>query len=158
MANGKPGRPPKAHPLGHPMSAADAERRAERSAGREPRVGTHAKSERLPYGTPQPKPDSRWQPEVQSYWKAIGMSDFALVAQPAQWMYAYVAMEVLDRMYQFGFSAGMLKEFHTMADRLGLPKYELLDAAPAPEAGDADEEEAEAAVTDIRAKFKVVRE
>ena len=85
------------------------------------------------------------------------MSDFALVAQPAQWMMAYVAMEVLDRLFAYGFSAGLLKEFNTMVNNLGLPKWELLDQ-PAEDPVDEDEEAATAAVVDIRNKFKVVPE
>ena len=151
------GRPPKDHPLGHPMSRADAERRRERSQRPAESVSP---TKRLPYGTPQPKADSRWDAKVQSYWKSLAMSDFALVAQPAQWMYAYVAMEVLDRMYRFGFTAGMVKEFHQMAMNLGLPRFDILDdddPAFADLLSDADEAEAEQAVTDIRSKLKVVK-
>lgn len=151
MADGKPGRPRKDLPLGHGHYAGE---RAERSANR---AESRPVSERLPYGTPPPKPDSRWHPKVQSFWKAIGMSDFALVAQPVQWMQAYVCCEVLDRLYTYGFTAGLVKEWHVMSAQLGLAKFGLLDEAAAPEQpADIDEDTAEAAITDIRAKFKVV--
>ena len=42
-----------------------------------------------------------------------------------------------------------------MAERLGMPKFGLLDAKPEP-ASNADEDAAEAGVTDIRAKLKAV--
>ena len=95
---------------------------------------------------------------AQSWYRALGISDLALVAQPSDWMLAYVAAEVLDRLYTFGFSAGLFKEWNALISRLHVPGLDLLEdfSAEAEEAADEDEEAAEAAVVDIRRNLKVV--
>src|ERR1700749_5182456 len=52
-----------------------------------------------PVGVPQPPFSSKWHPIVQAWWRALGQSAIAKVAQPADWMNAWVAADVLDHMY-----------------------------------------------------------
>jgi hypothetical protein len=147
MANGKPGRPRKDFPLGHGHYAGERAERGQASVRTLPKQ----------FGVDQPEPDSRWCPVARGWWKALGISDTARCYQPIDWANAWVAATVLDQLETFGYSAGLFKEWCTLADRLHAPRLDLLDLAE-PEVGqaDADEDEAEAAVTDIRAKFKVV--
>jgi hypothetical protein len=153
MANGKPGPPFKEHPIGHGHYAGE---HAARSVN-QPAVPV---AERKPYGVPQPKPDSRWDARVHSYWRALSMSDLASVAQPIDWMNAYITCEVLNVLYRDRFStASLIKEWNNMSARLGMPRFDVLGAlADAEPAIDEDEAEAEASITDIRAHLKAVEE
>ena len=139
--------------LGHGTARINAERaaqRAERSTA-PPRV------EGFTYGHPQPKVDSRWHPNAQAWYRSLALTDVSSVYQPADWMLAYVAAEVLDRLYKYGFSAGLVKEWAAMADRLHAPRFDLLGAGEVTaEPADPDEEEADAAILDIRRNLKVV--
>jgi hypothetical protein len=146
--------PRKEFRLGHGTAKVNAERAAKRadSGSAPPRV------EGFTYGVPQPKPDSRWHPNAQAWYRSLALTDVSSVYQPADWMLAYVAAEVLDRLYTYGFSAGLVKEWAAMADRLHAPRIDLLgaDATPEAEPVDPDEEAAEAAILDIRRNLKAV--
>jgi hypothetical protein len=86
---------------------------------------------------PQPKGDPNWDEHVTWWWRALGQSDSAQVFQPADWMTAWVAADILDRMYTFGFSASLLREWSKISFQLHVPRLDLLDLAE-PEADDDD--------------------
>lgn len=110
------------------------------------------------FGTKQPAPSGAWNNIVQAWWRALGKSALALVAQPADWMYAWIAADLLQYMYDTsGFQAGLMQNWVVMANALHAPHFEQLEL---PEAGegpvDEDDDEAEASVADIQQRFKVV--
>src|ERR1700744_3395200 len=65
-------------------------------------------------GSPQPTGNAAWHPVAKAWWKALGMSDTARVFQQVDWVFAWTCNDVLDNMYKFGFSPGMIKEWHAM--------------------------------------------
>ena len=50
-----------------------------------------SRRDHAPVGVPQPEPNKDWLPLVQAWWRALGASDIAKVAQPADWMTAWIA-------------------------------------------------------------------
>lgn len=86
---------------------------------------------------PQPKGNSEWHPMAGAWWRAVGMSSESRNYEPSDWMTAYVAAEVLDKLYTFGFAPGLLAEFGKMCARLRAPRFEDI-AEPEPVV-DADE-------------------
>ena len=100
---------------------------------------------------PQPKGDPEWDKHVTWWWRALGKSDIAKVAEPGTWMQAWIAADILDHMYNYGFTAGLLKEFSAIAFTLSAPRLDLLDLQP--ESGspglDQDEAEAQAATSQL---------
>lgn len=142
------GRWPRGLPKGTPRYAAD----------RNPKAGSGPKP--VPaeshIGAIQPRANSEWGPITKAWWKAIGMSDTARVYQEIDWMNAWIAAEVLDQLDEQGYSAGLLKEWHTMVERLHAPRLDLLEAEPDPGPdGEADEDEleAEAEISDIASRL-----
>jgi hypothetical protein len=109
-------------------------------------------------GAPQPNVNDNWHPIVRGWWKALGMSDTARVYQPIDWANAWVACDLLDSMYELGFSAGLMQQWNVLAGSLHAPRFDLLIEAEEPEAEPVDEDEAEAssAVSDIRDRLKSV--
>jgi hypothetical protein len=110
------------------------------------------------YGTPQPAASKAWNGIVQAWWRALGKSRLAQIAQPADWMYAWIAADLLQYMYEVsGFTAGLMQNWVTMADRLHAPHFEQLELPDATDAPvDEDDAEADASVSDIQQRFKVV--
>lgn len=136
------GRFPKKAPgthLGNPQSAKQRQERQKGAPNRAARDGTSSNTKPANFGqdgknadigavgVPQPPFSSKWHPIVQAWWRALGQSAIAKVAQPADWMNAWVAADVLDHMYNFGFTAGVLQTWVVMADRLHAPHFEKFD-------------------------------
>lgn len=137
-------------PIGMKLGCVSKATRAERERAEQ-------LASQVPMGVPQPAFDPKWHRMAQAWWRALGASDIARIAQPADWMLAWVAADVLDRMYRYGFTAGLLKEWHSIVSTLHAPRLDILDALNAePDDIDEDEAEADAAVADIRNKFRVV--
>lgn len=107
-------------------------------------------------GAIQPIQNPNWHKFVKAWWKALGMSDTARIYQEIDWVNAWVAADVLDQMYDDGFTAGLLKEWHAMVEKLHVPRADLLTAEPEadPDDVDEDEQEAEAAITDLRSRLQ----
>lgn len=110
------------------------------------------------FGVKQPAPSRAWNNIVQAWWRALGKSALAQIAQPADWMYAWVAADLLQYMYDIsGFQAGLMQNWVVMADKLHAPHFEQLDLPDgAAEPVDEDKERAAAKVADIQKRFKVV--
>lgn len=107
-----------------------------------------------PIGVAQPNASSQWHPIVQAWWRALGKSAIHFVAQPADWMNAWVAADVLDHMYNYGFTAGMLQTWVVMADRLHAPHFEQFDV-PDAEAPEEDSETRTQRAAKVRNLFAV---
>lgn len=147
--NANSGRFPKKPPgtaLGHPN-------RADR-AQRDGIVVSDKPREHAPI-CPQPRLGGKaeWHPVVKAWWASLGASDLAKVAQKADWANAWIAADVLDQLYENGFSAGLLQQFITMADRLHAPRFDLLEEQAAEPVRDEAKERAQAKVTDIRSRM-----
>jgi hypothetical protein len=110
------------------------------------------------YGTPQPNPSGAWNNIVTAWWRSLGKAQLAMIAQPADWMYAWVAADLLQYMYDTsGFQAGLMQNWVAMADRLHAPHFDRVDLPDgAAEPVDEDRERAQSAVSDIKSRFKVV--
>lgn len=140
-----PPKPPGTH-LGHSERARD-ERRAKRAA---------AQTESAESGVPQPRGNPAWHPIVKAWWKALADSDISLVAQKADWMNAWVAADVLDQMYDTGFTAGLMQQWTHLSEMLHAPRFDLLKITEAePEKQDQDEAEADAGLAEIAQLFAV---
>lgn len=110
------------------------------------------------FGTKQPAPSGAWNNIVQAWWRALGKSALAQIAQPADWMYAWVAADLLQYMYDTsGFQAGLMQNWVVMADKLHAPHFEQLELPEVDTPVDEDDDEAEASVADIQQRFKVVK-
>lgn len=108
-------------------------------------------------GAKQPIGNDLWHPVVKAWWKALGMSDTSRVYQEIDWTNAWLCADVMHSMYEYGFAAGLLKEWHTMVEKLHCPRLDLLQQqAENPDAVDEDEQEAAAAITDISARLRSV--
>lgn len=121
--NANSGRWPRKNPadrLGHISNA-------ERFATPPKNTGTNARVIRTPLA-PQPEALETWHPFAQAWYRALGKSDLAEVAQPSDWMLAWTGAEILDQMYQAGyFTAGLLKEWSAIAFQLHSPRFDLLE-------------------------------
>lgn len=108
-------------------------------------------------GVPQPELNPEWHSRVRGYWNALGKSDLSLVAQPADWMKAMVACDLLDEMYADGFSAAKLDQFNRMMRDLHTTAFDLLASRPdsAPASTDPDEQAADDAIAEVRHLFTV---
>lgn len=82
------------------------------------------------------------------------MSDTARVFQQFDWTNAWVAADILDNMYNLGFTPGLIKEWHTIVSELHQPRLDLLYEQPeeAPEV-DEDDEAAAAEISDIKSRM-----
>jgi hypothetical protein len=130
--------------LGHPDKARDAKRA--QWAKKLPK-DSHV-------GALQPKLNPNWHKFVKAWWIAIGMSDTAAVYQEIDWVNCWVCADVLQQMYEDGFTAGLLKEWHAMVEKLHIARIDLLEEQPeANESRDEDEERAEAAILDLRGRL-----
>lgn len=111
------------------------------------------------FGVDQPKPSSAWNNIVQAWWRALGKSAISKIAQPADWMYAWIAADLLQYMYDTaGFQAGLMQNWVMMADKLHAPHFEQLELPDgAEEPVDEDDDEAEASISDIKDRFRVVK-
>lgn len=105
-------------------------------------------------GAAQPRGSTKWHPVVKAWWKALGMSDTARVFQQFDWTNAWVAADILDNMYNLGFTPGLIKEWHTIVSELHQPRLDLLYEQPeeAPEV-DEDDEAAAAEISDIKSRM-----
>jgi hypothetical protein len=141
--------------LGHSDKYRDDRAAAEKATTKASRTVTDTSE----YGTPQPKASKTWNPIVSAWWRALGASQLAQIAQPADWMYAWVAADLLQYMYDVsGFQAGLMQNWVAMADRLHAPHFERVELPDAGEAPvDEDDAEADASISDIQSRFKVVQ-
>lgn len=103
-----------------------------------------------------PNPDPEWHPVAQGMYKAARMSGMAQWYETSDWAMAWVACETLDRLYKFGFTAGLLHEFNDMAGALlwtegsrRTARIELIRAG-----GDVDEDESEMSLKELRAAMR----
>lgn len=99
-----------------------------------------------------PNPDPNWHPVAQGMYKAATMSGMAQWYETSDWAMAWVACETLHRLYAFGFTAGLLSEFNSMASALlwtegarRTARIELVRSG-----GDVDEDESEMSIKEIR--------
>jgi hypothetical protein len=103
-----------------------------------------------------PDPNPEWHPVAIGMYRALKMSGQAQWYETTDWAIAWVMCEALDRLYQFGFTAGLLSEFNEMSSRLlccegdrRKARIELIKAG-----GDVDEDESEMSLGDIRKMLK----
>lgn len=100
---------------------------------------------------PQPAPASAWDPRVKAWYRSLADSDLGLVAQKADWAEAWIAADLLDAMYERGFTPGLFREWHTIAVRLHTPRFDALLEADTDES---DYDEANS-IDNIRRLFAV---
>ena len=67
---------------------------------------------------PVPVESSAWHPVAQGWYRSLRMSGQSQWYEASDWATAWVAAEVLSRLYEFGFSATLLEQWNSMAARL----------------------------------------
>jgi len=68
-----------------------------------------------PGAPPVPVESRKWHPVAQGWYKSLRMSGQSQWYEASDWATAWVAAEVLDRLYRYGFSATLLAEWNDMA-------------------------------------------
>lgn len=112
-------------------------------------------------GSPQPVGNDAWDPRVQAWWKAVGLSYASQVYQPLDWMNAYIACDVLHQLYEFGFQSGLYQVWQNVAESLHAPMMDALAEEPEaelgaePEADDPDAAAAEASLDDVVSQLRL---
>ena len=128
--------------------------------GDDPRFIAVARGRSTNADIPIPRPDPKWKPEAQSWFRSLALSGQSEFYEASDWSTAVAAAQAYD-VFLKTYNASIFAQFVRLSERLGCTitdrKRSRIELAE-PDPGDEDEDRADDSIKDWHGRLSVVKE